>query len=94
MHDWTLVSLAFDWKDACVTLTLLNPNSETVSLKAENVVRLFVPKRNDWGRSVSVNGVMGPTQQADGTETLQIEMQSGDIIEIAAGSFVLPLRTG
>ncbi|MBD8656300.1 hypothetical protein IFT68_11800 [Oxalobacteraceae sp. CFBP 13730] len=90
MHDWTLVSLAFDWKGACVILALLNPKSEAVSLTAENVVRLLVPKQDEWGRSVSVNEVTGPTRQADGTETLQIEMQSGDVIEIAAGSFVLP----
>lgn len=90
MHDWTLVSLTFDWQGASVTLSLRNPNSETVSLVAENVVNLSMPKRDEWGRSVSVNEVAGPTLQSDGTQTLRIEMQSGDIIEITAGSFVLP----
>lgn len=90
MHDWTLISLTFDWKGASVTVSLRNPHSETVSLVAENVVHLSIPKRDEWGRTVSVNAVAGPTLQSDGTETLRIEMQSGDVIEITAGSFVLP----
>ena len=90
MHDWTLVSLTFDWQGASATLSLRNPSSETVSLVAENVVNLLMPKRDEWGRSVSVNEVAGPTLQSDGTQTLRIEMQSGDVIEITAGSFVLP----
>ncbi|NHZ93937.1 hypothetical protein F2P45_33825 [Massilia sp. CCM 8733] len=90
MHDWTFVSLIFDWKGARLSLSLRNSSSEIVSLIAEKVVNLSVPKRDEWGRSVSVNEVTGPTLQPDGTEVLRIEMQSGDIIEITAGSFVLP----
>jgi hypothetical protein len=90
MHDWTLVTLSFDWKGACVTLTLRNPKSESVLLKAEGVIRLLVPKRDEGGRSISVNDVTGPTRQPDGTEVLLIEMQSGDVIEIVATSFDLP----
>jgi hypothetical protein len=90
MHDWTLVSLLFDWERACVTLSLRNPKTEQVSLIAENVVNLSVPKCDDWGSSASVNMVSGPAPRPDGIEVLRLEMQSGDVIEIAAGSFILP----
>lgn len=90
MHDWTLVSMTFDWQAASVTLCLRNPSSETVSLVAENVVNLSMPRRDEWGRSASVNEVAGPALRSDGTQTLRIEMQSGDVIEITADSFVLP----
>ncbi|MBC3915977.1 hypothetical protein H8L32_00635 [Undibacterium sp. CY18W] len=91
MHDWTLISLRFDWNEARVTLSLNNTASDTVYLVAENVARLFVPKMDEWGKSVSINEIIGPTRQSDGIEILQIEMQSGDVIEIAAASFVLPM---
>ncbi|MDQ1921443.1 hypothetical protein [Massilia pseudoviolaceinigra] len=90
MHDWTLVSLLFDWKEARLTLALRNSNSDSVSLVAYGVVRFMVPKQNEWGGSVMVNRVTGPTQQPDGTEELQIEVQSGDVIQITAASFAVP----
>ncbi|MFZ6658117.1 hypothetical protein [Undibacterium sp. TJN19] len=90
MHDWTLISILFDWSEDCVSLKFNNTTADTVHLIANKVVTLFVPKRNEWGRSASVNEVIGPNRQSDGTEILKIEMQSGDVIEIAAAHFVLP----
>ncbi|MDQ1835132.1 hypothetical protein [Massilia scottii] len=90
MHDWALLSLLFDWEGAHLTLTLRNRSSDIVSLTVDGVVRLMVPKQSEWGRSGMVNEFTGPTRQLDGTEKLQIEMQSGDVIEITAGSFSFP----
>lgn len=91
MHDWTLVSISFDWKVASATLELRNPKSETVLLIAKGVIQLLVPKRDEWGRSSSVNAVSGPTRQQDGIDLLLIEMQSGDVIEILAAFFDMPI---
>jgi hypothetical protein len=88
MHEWTLIALLFEWKEARVTLTFLNQNAANVSLIAEKVSVLSVPKRNEWGPSVSVNTLEGPILQSDGTSVLRIEMQSGDVIEITADSFI------
>jgi len=63
-----------------------------VALVAENVIDLHVPRLQDWGPSVSVNKVTGPL---DGLayKRLLIEMQSGDVIKISAGTFVLPAES-
>jgi len=41
---------------------------------------------------VSVNEVTGSALQQDSKKLLQIEMQSGDVIEIMADELVLPYR--
>jgi hypothetical protein len=42
-----------------------------------------------WGSSVSIHGVRGPSQVGDGVSALEVEMQSGDVIRIEAGTFSL-----
>jgi hypothetical protein len=91
MHDWTLVSLAFDWVTGMVTLNLLNPQSQPVSIVAKNATMFHAPRIQEWGRSVSINAVIGPEDYSIGKQKLQIEMQSGDVIEIIAESFKLPI---
>lgn len=92
MHDWTLVSLKLDWKTGQVTLDLRNPTSDHVSLIATDVSSLQVPRMAEWGPSVSVNSVSGPTNLEDGRQHLTIEMQSGDIIAITARLFKMPAK--
>jgi len=90
MHDWTLVSIQFEWKEGRVALSLRNTKSETVSVIADGVADLMIPRRNEWGSSVSVNCVSGPIDHPGGLQKLDIEMQSGDVIQIVAKSFRLP----
>ena len=52
-------------------------------LEFQQVTALKIPHDEPWGRSSSVNEI------SHSSGTFQIEMQSGDIIEIAAGSFTL-----
>jgi hypothetical protein len=90
MHDWTLVSILFEWKSGRVTLELRTAESKSEKLVAHGVSQLHVPRRNDWGPSVSINKVMEPSGNASGNRELEIEMQSGDHIRIIAKSFDLP----
>lgn len=90
MHDWTLLSAKFEWAEARVTLYFLNSISERVSIIAEETTSLVMPKKDEWGRSVSVNIVTGPNLQEDGAFLLVVEMQCGDAIEVIARSFILP----
>lgn len=90
MHDWTLLSAKFEWAEARVTLYLLNSSSEIVSIIAEGAASLVIPKKDGWGRSVSVNNITGPNLQEDGAFLLVVEMQCGDAIEVIARSFTLP----
>lgn len=92
MHDWTLLAIHFDWAIGRVAVELRNRSSMNVTLVAEGVSKLHVPRLQDWGPSVSINQVTGPTDMA-GVKHLSIEMQSGDVIEISASSFILPAET-
>jgi len=90
MHDWTLVSILFEWKSARVILEFRTGGSKSEKLMAHGVFELHAPRFNDWGPSVSVNKVTGPSDNAPGRRALEIEMQSGDHIRIVAKSFDIP----
>jgi hypothetical protein len=62
----------------------------SAKLTAHGVCELHVPRLNDWGPSVSVNEVFGPSDGASGRRELEVEMQSGDRIRIVAASFDFP----
>jgi len=89
MHDWTLVAIHMDWAAGHVRIELRNRKSVNVTLVAEKVSKLHVPRLQAWGPSVSINEVTGP-RDIGGSKQLLIEVQSGDVIEIAADSFILP----
>jgi len=89
MHDWTLIAIHLDWTIGRVVIELRNRRSINVALVAERVSALHVPRLQDWGPSASINEVKGPTDIVGG-KRLSIEMQSGDVIEICASSFILP----
>lgn len=90
MHDWTLLSISLDWKTANAVLSFRRSHAELVSVQAEGVSNLQIPQLNEWGPSVSVNEVRGPSTEVGGRQILEIEMQSGDIIKITATSFIFP----
>lgn len=90
MHDWTFVTLLVEWLKGVVTITFKNSSSNEVFLIAEGLADLRVPKREDWGESVSVNEVDGPRILENGNSYIGIEIQSGDKVEIEARSISLP----
>jgi hypothetical protein len=89
MHDWTLLSISFEWKAARVTVLLRTAGSVIRTLIANDVVDIKIPKRQEWGPSVSVNATSEVASLANATTHLKIEMQTGDVIEIVAGTFCL-----
>ena len=82
-HDWTLLEVVFHWAQASVAVTLDGPSSQCVVLAAD-VSLLEVPRENPWGRSVSVYSFFIADILKGGEKSLQIEMQSGDIIRVNA----------
>ena len=89
MHDWTLLSVIFEWEDAHVVVRFRSEMGEE-KLVAVSTVDLHVPQVSEWGSSVSVNSVMGPVATEGGHQSIEIEMQSGDVIRIVASSFEMP----
>lgn len=90
MHDWTLLALMVDWVSGSVTISFRNCQSQEVFLMAEGLSDLRIPRREEWGRSVSINEVDGPVVLQNGNYYLSIEIQSGDKIEIEAKSISFP----
>ncbi len=92
MHDWTLLSVAVDWKIGQVLLETDSP-SGPATVRVLGLRELRVPRAHPWGKSVSINTVEGPSRREDEFSYLRIEMQSGDLIEIVASSFEMPARS-
>ena len=90
MHEWVLLSIAFDWKSSRVLFSFDTFQAGVVSLVAEGVVDLHVPQMKPWGPSVHVNQVREPPARGRKWRKLEIEMQSGDTITVTAASFVFP----
>jgi hypothetical protein len=88
LHDWTLVSISYDWETSGAVFHLQGPDGERelVALKATN---LSVPHSAPWGSSVSINQIEGSTVDESGNLTVKIEMQSGDVISLQAASIEL-----
>jgi hypothetical protein len=93
MHDWTLLSVLFEWRDARVVVLFKSDVGEE-QLVAVSVVDLHVPQFKEWRQSVSVNSVRGPLATESGRQSIEIEMQSGDVIRIVASSFEMPNAKG
>lgn len=91
MHDWSLVTILLEWAEGKITITMKNGDSREVHLVASGLAEIKVPKREEWGGSVSINKVDGPSTLANGNSYLSIEVQSGDKIELEAESISLPI---
>lgn len=88
MHDWTLVSLNIDWEESTLVIKFLNNNSLPVDIIFNKIKFVNIPKWDEWGESVSVNKF---NLKDDATyKNIEIEMQSGDIINIIANDVVMP----
>lgn len=89
LHDATLTSIHLDWATGMTTLELRTELSSApaVAIIAEGTVRLTCPRKCPWGESVSINEVRGPKNIGDQAQ-LEIEMQSGDVLELEACSAI------
>jgi hypothetical protein len=90
MHEWILRSIEVEWKSGRVTLSFDTYQAGVLSLVAEGVVDLHVPRMSPWGPSIHVNEVRQPPGRPGKRRKLEIEMQSGDVLTVTAASFVFP----
>ena len=89
MNDWTLIDICYIWEKSECILKFKNSASIIEVIKATNVTDLHIPFVSDWGASVSVNDVIG-AKKINVAFTLQIEMQSGDLIKLVANVINIP----
>ena len=89
-HDWILLRVVVDWHAATARVDLQSA-SGLHSIGADGLIDLHAPRLMPWGRSNAINTLEGPTPgPRHDVLTLEIEMQSGDLIRIAARSFDVP----
>lgn len=88
MHDWTLISIAMEWSSSVVTVKLLDRTSTTREIVAHGIRGISVRRDEPWGPSVSVLGYR--FSEKNGGIQLQIDIQSGDSIDIEAARIDMP----
>ncbi|HET9849138.1 MAG TPA: hypothetical protein VFR68_11350 [Candidatus Dormibacteraeota bacterium] len=88
LHDAKLIAVSFDWVKG-VSFLQFEGDHRRWSLRAEGVKKMQFLRTFPWGRSSFVNDVFGPTDLPDGLQSLQIQVQSGDTIEVNAQLFDL-----
>jgi len=86
LHDAVLRNIEVEWeaKQCRLVITMARKASASTDLctiEFEGVSRLSIPHDEPWGPSSSIN-TLSATPSA-----YQVEMQSGDIIEIQASKF-------
>jgi cobaltochelatase CobT len=89
MHDWTLVSVDLDWAAGLVRLGLRAASLER-QIVAHDLIEFSAPRRQEWGPSRFIYSSKGPTSVQAGSERLEIQMQSGDVIVIVARKIQMP----
>lgn len=90
MHDWTLINIILNWLTNTVEIELKDSSSKTVFIKVLSPSLVNIPRKEEWGESISVNEYVGPTKLKNGSFRLEIEMQTGDNIVIEAAKIEMP----
>ncbi|WP_330986200.1 MULTISPECIES: hypothetical protein [Enterobacterales] len=89
MHDFTLLNINVEWATGIAKIALLNNKSLEASIRIDGLILIKIPRLNEWGESISINSAKSGISSC-GNMSLNIEMQSGDIIEIIAEKIALP----
>lgn len=84
LHDATLIALLISWEDGTCVADVKHGTLGRCTLTFFAVSHLTLPRKQSWGRSVSINSFSFPP-----SGHFEIEMQSGDLIKIEAADVVL-----
>ena len=89
LHDAILISIELQWEKNTAVLCFEPVESEDTAgsriLLKSSGVRLFsYQHRQPWGKSIYVNEARLRVDPATGMSRFQLEMQSGDLIELEA----------
>lgn len=84
LHDATLLAVRTSWEDGTCVADIEHGTLGKCALTFHAVSHLTLPRKQSWGRSVSINSF-----SALSNGQYEIEMQSGDLIKIEATGVVL-----
>ncbi len=84
LHDATLVAVRVNWADGTCIVEVDHGTLGICLLAFSVMSHLTLPRKQDWGRSVSINSFSMPS-----SGRYEIEVQSGDVIIIEASEMTL-----
>lgn len=84
LHDATLVAVRVNWADGSCIVEVDHGTLGVCLLTFSLMSHLTLPRKQDWGRSVSINTFSMPS-----SGRYEIEVQSGDVIIIEASEMTL-----
>jgi hypothetical protein len=84
LHDATLVAVRVNWADGTCIVEVDHWTLGICLLTFSLISHLTLPRKQDWGRSVSINSFSMPS-----SGRYEIEVQSGDVIIIEASEMTL-----
>ena len=89
LHDATLLAVHICWKNGTCVVDMRHGELGACTLTFSAISHLTLPRRQSWGPSASINAFV---QRSSGQ--YEIEMQSGDAIEIEAANVVFAASGG
>lgn len=83
LHDAVLLRVQLCWEEGTLDL-ILRPVSapHDITLRFDELSQFRCPRLAPWGHSIYVNRVAESLTEEGARHRLQIEMQSGDVLEI------------
>ena len=84
LHDATLVAVRVNWADGTCIVEVDRGTLGICLLTFSATSHLTLPRKQSWGRSVSINSFCMPS-----SGRYEIEVQSGDLIIIEASEMTL-----
>jgi hypothetical protein len=84
LHDATLIAIRVNWEDGTCIANVEHGTLGSCVLTFSALSHVTLPRKQSWGRSVSINSFSVPS-----SGHYEIEMQSGDLIRIEAAEMTL-----
>ena len=87
LHDSTLSRIEVAWASKTICIFFVDGRQKEIVVEAKNVSKFAFANNAPWGPSDSINYV-----GLENGSRLIIEMQAGDVLEIEATVFKLPIE--
>ena len=84
LHDATLLAVRVNWADGTCIVEVDHGTLGLCLLTFSSMSHLTLPRKQSWGRSVSINSL-----SMSSSGRYEIEVQSGDLIIIEASEMIL-----
>jgi hypothetical protein len=94
LHDAVLRCIRIDWRSATAVVEVVLVGGSEASVVVAGLRRLDCPREEPWGTDPhGTIHVARAQHQAGSTATLELEMQTGDVVKVSGESVTLGTRS-